>query len=103
MSAALVLEKLFDALWTRYKTRVAYAAQYQSMVEQKGGKVQNDHIAFRTFNCPTGSQPPGVEAIARIFTALGYERKDYYPFEDKHLRAWHWEHKTDPKNPKIFI
>src|SRR5882672_2868717 len=103
MSVSLVLEKLFDALWSRYKQRVPYAAQYQKMVEQKGGEVHNDHVAFRTFNCHTGAQPAGVEALARIFTVLGYEQKSYYPFEDKHLSAWHWEHTTNPKNPKIFI
>ena len=103
MSASLVLEKLFAVLWDRYKRRVPYAAQYQSLVEQKGGKVRNDHLAFRTFNCATGAQPRGVEAIARIFEALGYVKKDFYPFEDKHLSAWHWEHAKDPRNPKIFI
>src|SRR6202043_2605322 len=30
-------------------------------------------------------------------------RKDFYPFEDKHLSAWHWEHAGEPKNPKLFI
>jgi hypothetical protein len=111
MSASLVLEKLFAVLWEQYKKRVSYAAQYQSMVEKRGGKVQNDHVAFRTFHCHTGlsakasegKQPQGVEAIARIFEALGYRRKDFYPFEDKHLSAWHWEHVGEPKNPKLFI
>jgi Domain of unknown function (DUF1338) len=103
MSASLTLEKLFAALWDQYVKRVPYAAQYQKMVEQKGGKVRNDHLAFRTFNCTTGAQPRGVEAIARIFEKLGYVKKDFYPFEDKYLSAWHWEHATDPRNPKIFI
>lgn len=103
MSASAVLDKLLAILWSQYINRVSYAAQYQTMVEKRGGKVQNDHIAFRTFNAPTGTQPSGVEAIARIFTALGYERKDTYLFEDKKLTAWHYEHKSNPANPKIFI
>ncbi len=103
MSASSVLDKLLAILWTQYINRVSYAAQYQMMVQQRGGKVQNDHIAFRTFNTATGTQPAGVEAIARIFTALGYVQKDKYIFEDKKLTAWHYEHAKNPANPKIFI
>ncbi|MFY9288268.1 MAG: DUF1338 domain-containing protein [Alphaproteobacteria bacterium] len=103
MNAAYVLEKLLATLWDNYKKRVSYAATYQAMVEERGGTVQNDHIAFRTFNCDVGGQPAGVLALSRVFEALGYERKDTYLFEDKKLTAWHWQHKTNDKNPKIFI
>jgi hypothetical protein len=103
MNANYVLDKLLASLWVKYKHRVPYAAQYQEMVEQRGGDVQNDHIAFRTFNTTTGTQPPGAEAIARVFVALGYQQKDRYVFEDKKLLAWHYEHKLNPDNPKIFI
>lgn len=103
MNSTYVLDKLLDILWVQYKKRVSYAAQYQSMVEQRGGKVQNDHIAFRTFNTDIGGQPAGVEGIARIFTALGYQRKDTYLFPDKKLTAWHYEHAANPANPKLFI
>lgn len=103
MSAAQVLDKLLAHMWTKYKSRVNYAAQYQDMVEKLGGKVQNDHIAFRTFNTGTGDQPAGVDAIARIFLALGYVRKDNYLFEDKKLTAWHYEHQKNSAYPKLFI
>lgn len=103
MNADYVLDRLLGILWARYKKRVVWAAQYQSMAEQRGGRAQNDHIAFRTFNTDTGAQPAGVDALARIFTALGYERKDLYLFKDKKLTAWHYEHRTNPANPKLFI
>lgn len=102
MSELLVLHTLFDLLWEEYRLRVPHAARYQAMVEQRGGKVQNDHLAFRSFNCDTGAQPPGVEAVAQIIAPLGYRRKDRYVFADKHLTAWHWEHETSPEAPKIF-
>ena len=57
MERAVILAKLLDALWTQYKSRVPYAAQYQKMVEERGGKVINDHIAFRTLNTNVGGQP----------------------------------------------
>jgi hypothetical protein len=103
MPAQTALTALLDELWLRYRQRVSYAAKYQVMVEQRGGKVQNDHLAFRTFNCPTGDQPAGVVAIARYFEPLGYVRKDKYIFEDKKLTAWHWQHATNAAMPKIFI
>jgi len=103
MSTPDLLHRMLDILWEQYKKRVSYAATYQRMVEERGGKLQNDHIAFRTFNYKAGAQPPGVEGIARVFTALGYRQKDQYLFPDKKLTAWHYEHQTDPSNPKIFI
>ncbi|HEU0117859.1 MAG TPA: DUF1338 domain-containing protein [Alphaproteobacteria bacterium] len=103
MSNAYILDRLLAIMWTRYKKRVPYAAKYQEMVEQRGGTVQNDHIAFRTFNTNVGAQPAGVAAIVRIFEPLGYRRKDTYLFEDKKLTAWHWEHESNPANPKLFI
>lgn len=102
MHGDYILDTLLDRLWTRYCGRVEYAAQYAEMVEAKGGRVINDHIAFRTFNTNTGRQPPGVQAIARIFEPLGYVQKNRYDFETKKLVAWHWEHRS-PDNPKIFI
>jgi hypothetical protein len=103
MDSAAVLHTLLEALWSRYKSRVNYAQQYQTMVEARGGKVQNDHIAFRTINTRTGQQPAGIEAIARIFTALGYRQIEKYIFTDKKLTSWHYEHATNPANPKLFI
>jgi Domain of unknown function (DUF1338) len=103
MNVESLLNQLLDRLWTQYKKRVSYAAQYEKMVEEKGGHALNDHIAFRTFNTKVGSQPAGTAALSRIFEPLGYQRKDCYVFKDKKLTAWHWQHKTNPNNPKLFI
>jgi hypothetical protein len=102
MDSTAVLSNLLQGLWTKYKSRVQYAATYQKMVEARGGQVQNDHIAFRTVNAPCG-QPAGVEAIARLFLPLGYVQKDKYIFTDKKLTSWHYEHPLNPNNPKLFI
>src|SRR5260221_290782 len=103
MNRSAVLVKMLEKLWVKYKARVSYAARYQQMVEQRGGLIINDHVAFRTFNTKPGAQPAGVDAIARIFLALGYAKKDKYVFEDKLLTAWHYEHGENPAHPKIFI
>jgi hypothetical protein len=103
MNSDEILSGLLAGLWSHYKSRVPYARSYERLVREHGGKVVNDHIAFRTFNAPTGDQPPGVEAIARVFTPLGYVQKDMYVFEDKMLTAWHYEHARDATRPKLFI
>ncbi len=102
MSAKNVLTKLLDRLWDNYCNRVSYARRYCDLVLAKGGRVVNDHIAFRTLNAPTGDLPPGIESMSRVITPLGYTPADSYAFTDKHLVALHFEH-PDPLLPKIFI
>ncbi|HOB74864.1 MAG TPA: DUF1338 domain-containing protein [Phycisphaerae bacterium] len=102
MSASLILTQLLDRLWDNYCRRVEYARRYRDLVLSKGGRVVNDHIAFRTFNAPTGAQPSGIEAVARVITRLGYVVAGSYTFEDKFLTARHYEH-SDRLLPKIFI
>lgn len=102
MSRQLVLEALLNLLWDEYLGRVEYARTYKEQVEARGGRVVNDHIAFRTFNAFTGGQQAGIGAIARIFLPLGYVQKDKYTFPSKHLTAWHYEH-ANPLMPKLFI
>jgi hypothetical protein len=102
MSAQNVLNTLLDGLWTIYRSRVDYARQYAELVQARGGVVVNDHIAFRTFNTHTGSQPAGIAAIERVFGPLGYRPAGEYVFPDTHLSARHYQH-TDPLAPKIFI
>jgi hypothetical protein len=102
MSASQILTQVLERLWDQYCRRVEYARRYRDLVLGKGGRVVNDHIAFRTFNAPTGAQPPGIEAIARIITRLGYTAAGSYTFADKGLTARHYEH-PDRLLPKIFI
>ena len=92
--------ELFDALWDRYRQRVAYVQTYERMIAAAGATFVNDHIAFRTFAC---QQPlTGIASIARIFEALGYRAANCYHFDDKHLAAIHFQH-SNPQFPKLFI
>jgi hypothetical protein len=102
MAARDVLNELLDRLWANYCERVEYARRYRDLVTARGGRVVNDHIAFRTFNTATGKLPPGIEAIARLITPLGYAAAGAYEFKDKFLTAKHYEH-DDPLLPRIFI
>lgn len=95
-----VLNKLLDQLWQQYLSRVSYARDYVALVTNAGGRVVNDHIALRSFN--TGGAHEGIAGLERVFLALGYEKKERYDFETKHLTAYHYEH-ANPLHPKIFI
>jgi hypothetical protein len=64
-----------------------------------GEHVQNDHIAFRTFDVPRVN----IDVLEKVFTTRGYARKDSYYFPEKKLNARHYEHTTDDEAPRIFI
>lgn len=97
-----ITRELFNRLWLQYIDRVPYAKMYSDMVTQKGGKVINDHIAFRTFNTHTGEQPEGIRAIKHILNFLEYKQVSKYKFLKNNLSAAHFEH-PDETLPKIFV
>lgn len=97
-----LLGRLFDRLWNTYRLRVPHAEKYCRLVAQRGGTIVNDHIAFRSFNTPDQPQPAGIRALADLFEALGYERREEYSFPQTHLTAVHLEHRNDAL-PKLFI
>lgn len=93
-------DELFDKLWNDYSIMNAQAPVILSALEKRGERVQNDHIAFRTFNLPE----VGIEAIAQPFLRLGYQDASGkgYEFPAKKLFARHFEHPSG-NLPKIFI
>jgi hypothetical protein len=48
MKPTEIAQQLWDLLWQDYRDRVTYARIYQQMIEEAGGSIANDHIAFRT-------------------------------------------------------
>lgn len=94
--------ELLKRLWMQYLQRVSYADKYVQLVTQKGGKVVNDHIAFRTLNTHTGEQPEGIRAMKHILEILDYKPVATYRFSRRRLNAIHFEH-TDEMFPKIFV
>ena len=97
-----ITELLLNKLWQFYIQRVSYAHKYVELVNEKGGKVVNDHIALRTFNTHTGEQPGGIGAISHILDVLDYKQAGHYQFPKKKLSAIHFEH-PDEMFPKIFV
>lgn len=102
VSAKDITNGLLESLWVKYLKRVSYAQKYVQLVQRKGGKIVNDHIALRTLNTHTGEQPEGIRAIKHLLNCLDYKPVQKYSFPRKKLSAIHFEH-PDEMFPKIFV
>ena len=99
------LETVFENLWHDYIKLNPQALKIHDMLldeERKAGRklarLENDHVAFRTFNHPR----IGVNVFASLFEKHGYVRQGEYHFKEKKLYAIHLQH-PDVTQPKIFI
>ena len=92
------IDELLDALWRDYVAITPQAARIHALLAARGETIVNDHVALRAFGVPG----LGVDALARPFERLGWEPRDAYRFDDKHLVARYWQH-PDPARPKVFI
>jgi hypothetical protein len=92
-------EMIFERFWHRYSNEKPNAKRIYDLLTASGERVVHDHIALRTFDDPRMN----IDVIARVFTENGYEARGNYEFKAKKLRGMHFEHKSDPKAPKVFI
>jgi hypothetical protein len=99
------VDSVFSNLWLDYIDFNPQAKRVYDLILTKEKSVApetralvNDHVALRTYNLPH----LGLEALAALFTKHGYKKGGEYVFEDKKLRAWHFEH-SNPLQPKVFI
>jgi hypothetical protein len=93
------LNNLFNKLWTQYVEESPLSLKIHDLFVKRGENVINDHVAFRTFD----DSRVNIECLAKFFKKLGYEERGDYHFKIKKLYAKHYEHTTDPLQPKIFI
>ena len=95
----MTIHDLLDALWRDYVATTPQAERIQRVLAERGERVQNDHVALRTYGVPG----IGIDALARPFEALGWRAQpERYRFDDKKLVARYWKH-DDPTLPKVFI
>ena len=92
-------QEIFNKLWVDYIAQNPEAKRVYDSIINEGETIENDHIAFRTFF----DTRINVDVLARPFLEAGYEQKGYYIFEDKHLTAKHYEHKSLANAPIVFI
>ncbi|MEM9671659.1 MAG: DUF1338 domain-containing protein [Bacteroidota bacterium] len=96
--AITTLPDLLDKMWQDYTAMNPQPLKIYNLFLERGDQVQNDHIAFRTFNHPKVN----VDTLAQPFLQSGYEYQQDYHFVEKKLYAKHFEH-PDTQMPKIFI
>jgi hypothetical protein len=90
---------LLSKLWEQYMSITPSAKKIHALLEQNGEKIENDHIAIRTFN----DVRVNISVVEKPFVNAGYVAKGEYFFESKKLYAKHYEHTTDANAPRIFI
>jgi hypothetical protein len=95
----MILEEIFNRLWIDYTNQNPETQKVYDLFKGQGEIVLNDHIAFRTFD----DERINIDVLSRVFVEQGYEEKGQYEFEEKHLFAKHFEHKTDKDSPRVFI
>lgn len=93
------LNQLLETMWKDYCQMNPQAALVYQALSKNNKHVLNDHIALRTFNHPK----LGIKSLAKHFEKYGYQDSGEYFFKEKKLYAKHFEHKTNPDLPKIFI
>ena len=109
MNSSRLAQELWHQLWLIYRQRVTYARLYEKMIEDAGGTVANDHIAFRSLRLEVdgrnGKINLGIPYLESIVLWLGYEVAGEYHFRDRHLYARHYRHPEQDKYdlPKLFI
>ncbi len=94
----MTLDDLLARLWRGYVEITPQAARIHALLEQRGERIENDHIALRTYGVPGVD----LEAVAEPFCARGYREGGAYSFPEKRLRARHYEH-PEPGRPKVFV
>jgi hypothetical protein len=92
-------DNIFGKLWETYTSQNPAVQQIYDLFIKEGERVVNDHIAFRTFDDPRVN----IEILAGPFLANGYVEKGHYDFKEKKLFARHYEHKSNPEAPRVFI
>lgn len=86
----------FESLWKDFAAIAPQAAAIHAQLSAHGESVENDHVAFRTFN----RAPLNLDRLEPVILGLGYAYLEEYHFDDKHLRARAY---TCPGAPRIFL
>ena len=77
------LQTFFEELWRDFVTIAPQASAIAHRLQELGEPVENDHVAFRTFN----QGPLALEQLESVLQQLGYTAFDEYRFQQKKLRA----------------
>jgi len=93
----MTLDEWFVRLWEDYAAIAPQAASIRTKLEERGERIVDDHVAFRTLDVA----PIALDQLGAIVEDLGYEPFDDYDFPDKKLRARSYTHPD--RWPRIFL
>lgn len=91
--------ELFERLWADYTAKNPHTQMIFDAFVALGEQVSNDHIAFRTLNFPDIN----IDVLSKAFIEAGYVEVNQYVFEQKKLKAKHFEIPGDENAPLVFI
>jgi hypothetical protein len=107
VSRASVAMALGGLLFADLLDRVPTGRAYVADVRAAGGRVMLDHGALRTVRFPsgpTGAQPGGREAFARLLAPLGYAEEGVYPLDRLKMTGYVFTHQDFPETlPQYFV
>jgi hypothetical protein len=92
-------EEFLSQAWSRYVRLTPDAAVIHRLLSERGERIINDHVAFRTFDI----NGIGRLELGRVFEDWGWKRHpEDLDFPEKKLKASYWLPPTADL-PKIFI
>lgn len=94
----MTIDAFFDNLWQDYISMTPQAEAIANALAEQGEVVQNDHVAFRTFNIG----PIQLKHLEPFILAMGYSRYEPYQFPSKKLDAYGYV-PPSPDLPRIFL
>ncbi len=74
MTSTEKIQDLLDSMWKDYTSMNPEAQKIHDLFIERGDKVENDHIALRTFAHPKTS----IEVLAAPFIQCGYKKCGEY-------------------------
>lgn len=98
MTESFNVGDLFTNMWDRYSSITPSAEKIKQLFTEKGEKVVNDHVAYRTLN----DERVNIEKVSQQLLELGYVEGGEYHFTEKKLYAKHFYHPSG-NHPKVFI
>ena len=95
----LILNGLFQPYAQRVPevSKITNAMVEHQIIEDKH-QIVNDHIAFRTLDV----KQLGIKSLEKVFLHHGYEKRDFYRFNEKKLDAY-WYSPPKENLPRVFI
>ncbi|MEN0110849.1 MAG: DUF1338 domain-containing protein [Planctomycetota bacterium] len=92
------ISEFFDHLWADYVAMTPQAKKIKAAFEEKGERVVNDHVAFRTL----ALDPIRLKSLEPHLLAVGYTPYEPYDFAAKKLSAYGYL-PPEEEMPRVFV